>query len=244
MVRPCVKLWVVWPPTPANLTLFYRTVLDDANKGRPLRLARAGLAGGRVLLQDETLAVELPPGTIHVAVTLRGGVLLGKNFIPSCAAPVVEAVLAHELTVAAAGPHGGRDFEAHNAVAFFEACSLGAVDRNHRSAALASFCRRHGLISSLRPRGPVLDHFRAVEARCAASQGGSRRGTRARPPTPACLTTAAGEPLPICGNCLQSWGEHIEVDGGADQSLGGPREQAAKALLRMGRRSPISVSLS
>ncbi|CAG8957835.1 hypothetical protein HYFRA_00000175 [Hymenoscyphus fraxineus] len=72
----CTKIWILFPPTPKNLSLLAK------NEGRRSKTQRIGhlLEGGILLTTTSSSAIYLPVGCIHGVFTTSGGFLNALDF--------------------------------------------------------------------------------------------------------------------------------------------------------------------
>lgn len=87
-VDKCSKVWVLWPPTPANNKLFY-SAKQEATRRSELNvweMIGGQLEGGQIAIADRTTGLFIPQGWIHLVYTLRGGYLTSYTY--SCASEI------------------------------------------------------------------------------------------------------------------------------------------------------------
>jgi hypothetical protein len=75
-IGSCVKIWLLYPPSPENLRLVLGT------EGQRAKLARVALylKGGIILKTTSAEAIYLPAGCIHATFTIEGGYLVAVDF--------------------------------------------------------------------------------------------------------------------------------------------------------------------
>ena len=73
----CVKLWLLYPPTPHNLKIFG---MNNLNSGRVHRW-HSQLEGAVVIVTDRKSTIYLPCGALHATVTIHPGFLVGQDFV-------------------------------------------------------------------------------------------------------------------------------------------------------------------
>ncbi|OBS16196.1 hypothetical protein FPOA_13112 [Fusarium poae] len=87
--RGCVKLWVMFPPTEHNLTIW-----DEYRESQEiLKSSWDRLKGGKVAIQTGNQAIILKPGLLHSTFTLRGGLVFGLTYITKSCLTVTPKLL-------------------------------------------------------------------------------------------------------------------------------------------------------
>ncbi|EXL64042.1 hypothetical protein FOPG_19688 [Fusarium oxysporum f. sp. conglutinans race 2 54008] len=86
--RGCQKLWLLYPPTTTNLSLWakYRKsnkIFEDLVDH---------LENGEVAVQNTDEAIYLPPGYIHATYTLKGGIVFGINYATKEGLPITSKI--------------------------------------------------------------------------------------------------------------------------------------------------------
>jgi hypothetical protein len=72
----CVKIWLIYPPTPENL----RRLLGTEGQGTNRIRIGLSLEGGITLKTTSAQAIYLPAGCIHATLTIEGGYLAAVDF--------------------------------------------------------------------------------------------------------------------------------------------------------------------
>jgi len=153
LVGECVKLWIMWPPTKENLELYYK---NFTTKSKLIRLGK-DFEEPTLILQDTKKAVVIPSGYIHSTVTLRGGVVLGKDITTIEAFPRADDILCREVASFNGGLPTGM------AEASLEAFVIAARSSTCKEEAARRFCKRRSLIRTLPARKWTHDLRKMVE---------------------------------------------------------------------------------
>lgn len=76
-----VNLWLIWPPTEHNKTIFYAAREECTRTGTRI-VDRIGtqLTDGAIFIADRTHALYLPSGYLSLIYTLEGGITTGMSF--------------------------------------------------------------------------------------------------------------------------------------------------------------------
>ncbi|KAI1146254.1 hypothetical protein F4825DRAFT_201537 [Nemania diffusa] len=137
----CVKLWALYPLTPHNLEQFSAVHRSDA----AFIEVRGQLEGGELCVQTDDQAIYLPPGCIHSAYTLRGGLVPGIEFTTvECLEPAAEIWDLNSKGLKLCG---------NDCYPFLEAIIMGlrSKESDQPEKALELLCPRYKKISRLNP---------------------------------------------------------------------------------------------
>lgn len=91
-----VKIWLLWPPSPSNLEVFFEA-REDSNRSGQYCFPKIThlLQEGKVIIADQSLALYVPAGWLHLVYTVRGGYLTEYTFSGTEDLPIfVQCVLA------------------------------------------------------------------------------------------------------------------------------------------------------
>uniref|UniRef100_A0A093V791 JmjC domain-containing histone demethylation protein 1 n=1 Tax=Talaromyces marneffei PM1 TaxID=1077442 RepID=A0A093V791_TALMA len=93
LVGECRKIWLLYPPSEANLRAM-KTV--DSHRAKLSRIMHQ-LEGGIIAATNASHAIYIPAGCIHATFTLQGGFLITKDFTTSESLAAIASYLLHGL---------------------------------------------------------------------------------------------------------------------------------------------------
>jgi hypothetical protein len=76
IIKDCIKLWILYPNTSHNISLFKK---HCTSKNIFLRLYTL-LEGGKLFITTKSIGIYMPPGWIHGTYTLSGSLIIGVEF--------------------------------------------------------------------------------------------------------------------------------------------------------------------
>ncbi|EED14478.1 hypothetical protein TSTA_106880 [Talaromyces stipitatus ATCC 10500] len=93
LVGDCRKIWLLYPPSEANLRAMK---MVDSQRAKLMRIMHQ-LEGGVIVPTTASHAIYIPAGCIHATFTLQGGFLVAKDFTSSESLTAIASYLLHKL---------------------------------------------------------------------------------------------------------------------------------------------------